>query len=279
LKSEWKEAEGDKLDGTGAFILALALVSLMYGFSILPSVRGFALLFVSLLAGAGFVRRQGRIDHPLLDLSLFRDNPVFVFSNLAALINYSATFAITFLLSLYLQYTRQLTPQQAGLMLVAQPIMQAIISPFAGRLSDRLEPRWLASIGMGLSVVGLFMLTNLSAGTSYAFIILSLVLLGMGFGLFSSPNTNAVMGAVGKRVYGVASSILGTMRLLGQMLSMGIALLVFSIFIGHQPIALAPQGIFVHVMHLIFVIFAFLCLGGIFASLARGKVHKQTIAE
>jgi MFS family permease len=206
-------------------------------------------------------------------MNLFRSNTVFVFSNLAALINYSATFAVSFLLSLYLQYIKGLSPQNAGLILVSQPIMQALFSPSAGRLSDRIESRIVASAGMALTVIGLLLLTLLNEETALVFIIVSLMLLGFGFALFSSPNTNAIMSSVEKRFYGVASATLGTMRLIGQTLSMGIAMLIFAIHIGKVQITPEYYAPFLTSTQTAFVVFAVLCFGGIFASLARGNVR------
>ncbi|MFQ6067642.1 MAG: MFS transporter, partial [bacterium] len=109
--------------------------------------------------------------------------------------------------------------------------------------------------------------------TTLEFIVASLILLGFGFALFSSPNTNAVMSSVKKRFYGVASGTLGTMRLTGQMLSMGIVMLIFATYIGRVQITPEHYPLFLRSMKAAFPIFAFLCFGGIFASLARGKVR------
>ncbi len=185
------------------------------------------------LAGlAVFIWYEFRSPSPVLSMSLFVGNRGFLFSNLAALINYSATFAVTFLMSLYFQYARGFSPALAGFALVPQFLLQMLVSPYAGRLSDRVEPRIIASIGMGVTVLGLALLTILSEATPLWYIIACLVLLGLGFGLFSSPNTNAIMSAVDRRYYGVASGMNGTMRLLGQMLSMGIATTIFAVVIG-----------------------------------------------
>jgi MFS family permease len=204
-------------------------------------------------------------------MTLFRNNRVFAFSNLAALINYSATFAVTFLLSLYLQYTKELSPQTAGLILVSMPAVQAIFSPVAGSLSDRIAPQILASAGMALTTLGLVLLSLLGENTAIGFILVSLIILGFGFALFSSPNTNAVMSSVEKRAYGVASATLATMRQVGMMLSMGIAMVVFAMYIGRVEITPEYYPVFVKSMKIASLIFAILCFGGIFASLARGK--------
>lgn len=135
-----------------------------------------------------------------------------------------------------MQYAKSFGPQGAGVVLVSQPIVMAALSPFAGRLSDRIEPRLVASIGMALTTLGLVFLTLLNQNTRVEYILFSLVVLGSGFALFASPNTNAVMSSVDKRFYGVASGTLGTMRLTGQMLSLGVAMLVFAVYLGRVQI-------------------------------------------
>ncbi|MFH1003011.1 MAG: MFS transporter, partial [Chloroflexota bacterium] len=192
---------------------------------------------------------------------------------LAALINYSATFAVSFLLSFYLQYARGMDPQIAGLVLVTTPAVQALFSSPAGRLSDRIEPRIMASAGMGLTTAGLVMLIFLTQTTHTGFILTSLVIIGLGFALFSSPNTNAVMSSVTKRYYGVASATLGTARNVGMMLSLGIATTIFAIFLGRVEISPEYYPLLVKSISVAFIVFTALCLGGIFASLARGKIR------
>jgi MFS family permease len=196
-------------------------------------------------------------------------------SNLAAFIHYSATFAVAFFLSLYLQYIKKLNSQNAGMILVFQPVVMVVCSPFAGRLSDRIEPRIVASMGMALTAVGLFLLTSLDGNTPSKFIIADLILLGLGFGLFSSPNTNAVMSSIEKRFYGVASGTLGTMRLTGQMLSMGIAMLIFAFYMGHTQITPEYFPLLLESTRSAFILFGILCSGGALASLARGKVRSE----
>jgi EmrB/QacA subfamily drug resistance transporter len=273
MKGEWAEGKGEQFDFIGATIYGLTLISIMYGFSLLPVIAGYGFILIGMLGIFVLIKWETKVRHPLLNVDLFRRNVVFALSNLVALVNYSATFAVSFLLSLYLQYTKGLTPQEAGLVLIAQPTLQAFCSPIAGRLSDRVEPRKVASFGMALTTVGLLSFIFLSEQTSVGFIILNLMLLGLGFGLFSSPNTNAVMSSVDKRFYGVASATLGTMRMIGQMFSMGIAMLIFSIYIGKIQITPQHYLLFLKSVKAAFIVFAILCFGGIFASLARGKVR------
>ncbi|MGA2368706.1 MAG: MFS transporter [Dehalococcoidia bacterium] len=271
LKGEWAGAEGEKFDAVGSVIYGLALLALMYGFTLLPDISGLVMVGLGLGGLVLFIFCENRIKNPVLNMELFKRSMVFSMSNLAALINYSATFAISFLLSLYLQYIKGYSPEISGLILVLQPVMMAVLSPIAGRLSDRIQPQLIATVGMAFTTVGLAMLIFLDQDTQLYFIMISLITVGLGFGLFSSPNTNAVMSAVDKNYYGVASGTLATMRLVGQMLSLGIVMLMFALFIGQVQITPANYPLFLVSSRMAFIVFAILCFGGIFASLARGK--------
>ena len=271
IRGEWAHARGEKLDLPGSAIFGLGLVAIIFGFSALPDWTGFASLAAGTAIIVAFVHVELRTEHPVLNIWLFVHNRVFGFSNLAAFVNYAATFGVGFLLSLYLQYIKQLPPQAAGLVLVAMPVVQAAFSPLAGRLSDRFEPRLIASSGMAVTAAGLLLLVFLDGDTQLWFIIMSLVLLGFGFALFSSPNTNAVMSSVEKRSLSIASATLGTMRLTGQMFSMGIAMLIISVVMGRVSISPEFYLQFLLSMRYAFIIFTLLCFGGIFASMARGN--------
>jgi EmrB/QacA subfamily drug resistance transporter len=274
IRENWADARGEKFDLVGSFLWGIALLALMYGLSVLGARPGIWIMLLGVGTGVGFVWWEQRVPHPILHMDLFRYNRVFAFSNLAAFINYSATFAVVFLLSLYLQYVEELTPQMAGIVLVAQPTVMTLSAPVAGRLSDRIEPRVVASLGMGLTSLGLLFLFFLNRETSILLITADLVLLGLGMALFSSPNTNAVMSSVNKKLYGVASGTVATMRSTGMMFSMGLAMLMLSLYLGRSPVTPENQPVFIQAVCVTFLIFAAMCAGGVFASLARGHVQR-----
>jgi len=275
VKGEWAEARGEKFDYVGSLFYSIGVVVLIYAFSVLPALWGFGLIAVALTGFAAFVRWEASQEFPVMKIEFFRNNTVFVFSNLVALINYSATFAVSFLLSLYLQYIGGFTAEHAGLILITQPVIMVICSPIAGNLSDRVEPRVVSSVGMALTTVGLSMLAFLGRNANLVWVFASLFVLGAGFGFFSSPNTNAVMSSVARKFYGVASGTLGTMRLTGQALSLGLVLLLFSLHIGRVEITPANYDLFIETMKIAFSVSAVICFVGIFASAARGKTHEQ----
>jgi len=204
-------------------------------------------------------------------IRLLFSNRAFSLSSLAAMIHYSATSAIAFFLSLYLQYLRGYSANTAGLILMTQPLMMALLSISAGKLSDRLNPGHVASAGMALTSLGIFALTFIGNNTPITYIIVILAINGCGFALFSTPNSNAIMSSVQKEYLGIASGMLGTVRMVGQTISLGIAMLLISIFIGQEKIQVDNYPELLKTIKTGLVIFAIICIPAIFASLARNK--------
>jgi len=271
IKTEWADAAGEKFDWSGSVIYGIALSSFMYGFSRLPSSFGWICITIGILMAVIFLIVENKIRNPVFDISLILRNRVFAFSGMAALIHYSATSATGFFISLYLQYLKGLDARTAGLIMISQPIAMTLLSPAAGKLSDTKNPGVIASTGMGLTAAGLILLCFIKVTTPNYLIVLMLIMMGIGFGLFSSPNSNAIMSSVEKRHLGVASGVVGTMRMVGQMMSMGIAMMLISLYIGKQTINPATYPGLISGMRTGFIIFSILSVFGIFASLARNK--------
>jgi EmrB/QacA subfamily drug resistance transporter len=269
IKTEWADSEGEKFDWKGSVVYGIALFSFMYGFSQLPSGLGWICIVIGILMAIIFLLIEKKISNPVFDIQLILQNRVFAFSGMAALIHYSATSATGFFISLYLQYLKGLDARTAGLIMISQPIAMTLLSPVAGKLSDKKNPGVIASIGMGLTASGLILLCFIRTSTPNYLIVLILILMGIGFGLFSSPNSNAIMSSVEKRHLGVASGVIGTMRMVGQMMSMGIAMMLISLYIGKQSINPSTYPGLISGMRTGFLIFSVLSVLGIFASLAR----------
>ena len=273
MRGAWTGAKGERFDFAGSAIYSLALVALIYGFTLLPDVPGVWLVVGGVIGLVAFARWESRIRSPVLDLNLFRHSRAFTFSSLAALLEYSPVLAVSFLISLYLQYVKGFDPESAGLVLVVMPAASAIVAPLAGRLSDRIEPRIIASAGMALTAIGVAIFGFLNEKTPLELIIGNLVLVGFGQALFSSPNTNAIMSSAPKTAYGVASAIVATMRQIGFVLGMGVAMLMLALHIGRVQITPEYYPLFQESARASFIILAILCFCGIFVSLARGKVR------
>ena len=271
FKGEWAEAYGDKIDFIGVLIYAATLFMVIYGFSSLTDTLGIWAIVLGIFGLLAFIKWESIVNNPILDLNLFKKSRTFSISNLAAFINYSAVHAVAFLLSLYLQYNKGFSPRDAGLILISQPIIQAIFSPLAGRLADRTEPRVVASIGMALTTVGLLSFVFLTEDTSLIYILSGLFMVGSGLSIFVTPNTKAIMESVEKRYYGVASATMATSRQVGMLFSMAITMLVFSLIIGRVEVTPEYFGAFLKSMKTIFFIFVSLGILAVFASLSRGK--------
>jgi MFS family permease len=277
MKSEWADARGEKFDWKGSLVYGVSLFALMYGFSRLPSVTGWILVSSGVVTAALFLFLESKTDNPVFDARLFLTNRVLAFSGLAALINYSATSAIGFFMSLYLQNVKGLDSRSAGLIMISQPLVMALLSPLAGKLSDIKNPGIIASTGMGITGVGLILLCFINATTPLWIIVFMLALMGAGFALFSSPNSNAIMSSVEKRYLGIASGLVGTMRMIGQMMSMGIAMMLISLYIGKQAISSSTASGLMASMKTGFIVFSVLSVIGVFASLARNKRPQNSI--
>ena len=272
LRGEWAEAEGEEFDVVGSVIYGIMLSSLIFGLTEVDFME--PLIGLSIFSFLAFLIWESRARHPVIEIGLFRRNTTFTLSNLAALLNYSATFAVGFLLSLYLQYIKGFSPQEAGLILVSQPVVMALLSPLAGWLSDRIEPRTVASAGMGVITIALLIFYTLDAKTPLSVIVPALMLLGFGFAMFTSPNANAIMGSVERKFYGVASATLGTMRLLGQMFSMAIVMFILSIYIGKTEITPATYQLLIESTRTSFAVFSIICFIGVLVSLKRGNIRE-----
>ena len=272
LRDEWADARGEPFDWQGGLVYAAAILLLIVGAAHLDAgLWAWGLMLAGSIGIALFLYIEARTAYPLLNLVLLRDNRVFALSNLAALLNYAATFGITFFFSLYLQYVKGLSPRSAGFILIIQPLMQTLLSPWCGRLADRYPASKVATLGMALCALGLGCAALASASTPLAVIMAILALLGTGFALFSSPNTSVIMGSVAPRYLGVASSLGASMRTLGMMASMTIITVIFSIFMAGEAVTLNTLPQFLLSMRIALWIFCGLCGIGIAFSAARLK--------
>lgn len=273
VKGEWSADEPGSFDLFGALLYIFSILLIGVSVSYLPSTLSLVLLIASLSGFVFFVLFERAHKHPMFDVSLFFTNRVFLFSCLASLIIYTATFANVVQVSLYLQYLKGMSAVSAGMIMMCQPLTMAIFSPVAGRLSDKIEPRYLATAGMVVSCIGLLLLSELKIETDLNYLIAALVTTGFGFSLFSSPNVSAIMGSIEKRSYGSVNGVVATMRILGQMTSMVLVTLIFALTLG--PVEISPENYdeLAKAIRMTFTIAAILCLPGLYFSAARGKLH------
>lgn len=274
VKDEWKAPEATAFDYRGATIYSLSILSLCIGAAGLPQAYAFMVLLAGVLGMVLFAYLASSSEVPLLDIRLFFSNRTFARSSLASFIMYTGTFATVVLVGLHLQFLKGMSPAQAGMFMMLQPLTMALLSPLFGRLSDAVEPRIIASLGMAATAIGLTILSQLSGTDSNYWLVAGLLVIGIGFSLFSSPNTNAMMSSVGRHHLGTASGLVATMRVLGQMSSMVLVALVFALVIGQVEIVPEHYGALERAIARCFTIAACLCVPGIYFSAVRGKIHQ-----
>ena len=253
------------LDYAGNILFVVSIVLTMYGLSSLNSLAGAPLILcLGILFFIFFIRTEMKTENPVIDVNLFRKNLPFTLSNLAAMVNYGSNFALSYLMSIYLQVVKGMSSQWAGVILITNTVIMTVLSPFVGRISDRHSPFKMSAAGMALCAAALGLLSFLSEDLSLAKIIMILALSGVGFSFFSTPNTNAVMSCVGKEDYGVAASILSTMRSIGHTAGMSVVSAVVGIYIGSGSLKGAGSEVLMKTFHISFFIFTLLCILGIF---------------
>ena len=257
IKDEWKTAQGESFDIKGTLIFALSIILIILGLSQLPDINGAIIFMGGIITGSIYYYYQNRIESPVFDLSLFK-NRAFGFNSLATLISYTASYPLIFLLSLYLQYALKLGPAMAGLVLAVQPLTVTIFSSWTGKLSDEKDPHLMATAGMGIITIATMALAFFKS--SIWEIALLLCILGFGFAIFGTPNTNIVFSSVKKKNYGVAGASQGTMRVTGQLMGMAISLFLLNIFIGGTFIGPENIDLFVMCTRISLILFSLLCL-------------------
>lgn len=158
-----------------------------------------------------------------------------------------------------------------------QTIVQCLLSPGAGKLADRIYPGKLATFGMALCALSLFMAGQIDIGSSLLFVVAIFLVMGLGFAMFSTPNTTLIMNSVPKELYGMASSLTAIARSLGMLTSMGISTYLIEHFMGHTSINPETQQAFMNSMHWGMIVFAVISCVGIFCSLGRIRKAKDKL--
>ena len=266
VNEEWVTFEGIPLDLKGSVIYGIGMVLFIYGFTILNEPLGLILTVLGVVFLVIFAFIELRQTHPVFDIRFFK-NRRFLSANFASLCAYLATFAVTTILNYHLQYIKGFDSQTAGIILLAAPLCQVVLAPIAGRLSDNYVPQILAAIGMGLGTVSLVLFSFLNETTSLEFLIVSMIIYGIGFGLFSPPNTNVIMSSVSPKDTSVASASVATMRTVGQAMSLGILTLVFAFIMGDVPIVQQYYPLLIQSCQITCLICVALCIASVFASL------------
>ena len=266
IPGEWKTYENNKIDSIGYILYGIGILLFIYGFTNLMNGFGIACTVLGLIMLVIFAYFELKVDSPAFNMKLFK-NMKFTSSNIAALCSYLAIAAITTILNYHFQYVRGWNAQISGLMLIITPIIMAIMAPNAGKLSDKIHPQKLAALGMGIASVTLLIMIFLDANTPIYLIVIAMILQGIGMGLFTTPNTNAIMSSVPPNETPNASAAQSAMRTIGQTLSLGLLTLIFAWIMGSLKLSSEYASLIVQASQLICIICTALCVVAIFASL------------
>ena len=266
IPGEWKTYEENKIDAMGYLLYGIGILLFIYGFTNLMNTIGIICTIIGLILLIVFGYYELNAKSPAFNMNLFK-NMKFTSSNIAALCSYLAIASITTILNYHFQYVRGWNAQMSGLMLIITPILMAIISPNSGKLSDRIHPQKLAAIGMAIATVTLIIMIFLDANTPLYLIVIAMILQGIGMGLFTTPNTNAIMSSVPTNETPNASAAQSAMRTIGQTMSLGLLTLIFAWIMGSLKLSSAYGDMIVQSSQLICIICTIICIVAIFASL------------
>jgi EmrB/QacA subfamily drug resistance transporter len=264
----------ERFDIRGAITFSAGLILLLLGLNQGHAWGWLSLPVLACLLGSVaimliFVNIERRSPSPMLDLSLFSSR-IFSASTVSAMLNYVSLFCMIFLMPFYLIQGRGFSPAQAGLFLTAQPLVMIVAAPLSGWLSDRIGSRVLSTLGMGILSLGLFLLSRLGDSTPPGMIVLCLGVVGLGTGIFVSPNNSALLGSAPRGRQGIASAILASARNVGMVLGVGIAGAVFSTALGFLG-----ENAVIDAVHYGFLTAAVVAFIGILVSSVRGKDKKS----
>jgi MFS family permease len=270
IPGEWKTYENSKIDSIGYVLYGIGILLFIYGFTNLMNTIGIISVAIGAILLLIFAYYELKAESPAFNMYLFK-NMKFTSSNIAALCSYLAIAAITTILNYHFQYVRGWNAQMAGLILIVTPIIMAIMAPNSGRISDRIHPQKLAAIGMAIATLALLILIFLDANTPIWLIVIAMVLQGIGMGLFTTPNTNAIMSSVPPNETPNASAAQSAMRTIGQTMSLGLLTLVFAWIMGSLKISSQYAGMVVQASQIVCIICTIICVIAIFASLVGIK--------
>ena len=273
VPNEWVLMKDDKFDYVGALIFGLAISLLTYGFTIMHTLQGVGLLILSILLFLIFGKWQLNIKFPLFPVKILK-NKKFTYSSIAALLCSFSTFVVIYIVDYHLQYINNVDPQTTGLILMLAPISMAISTFFAGRFSDRFNPQFIASFGLGIVFIALIILTLLNETTPLSVVILTIILEGIGYGIFISPNTNIVVSSLPDKLASIASATVSTTRVIGETLSLGILTVIFAVIMGSLQIIPKYYPLLIESSQIVSILLAFGCLIGIIFSLIGVKEFK-----
>lgn len=265
ITPEWKTNEHDTIDKIGSLLWMVSITLVIYGFSTLITDLGKIFVVVGLILMAVYIMYELKQDSPVFDVNLFRTKS-FTSYNLSGMFGYFAVMVFSTLINYYFQYVKGFDPQLTGLILIVSPVIMSITAPNAGKLSDRIHPQKIATVGMIIATSAMIILSFLNKDTPLIIVIIAMALQALGMGLFSSPNMNAIMSSVDEKDAAFASAGQLATRAIGQAMSVGLLTLIFSWIMGSLIFSTEYADLIVSASHIIFMISAIACVASIITS-------------
>ncbi|MDR0778019.1 MAG: MFS transporter, partial [Methanomassiliicoccaceae archaeon] len=275
FKSEFCTSKGEPFDIKGTILYGAGIVAAMYGVVTLPNISSTVFIAAGAILLTAFFRFEKRAEYPVLKVGLFRGR-VFRRATLSTLLNYGASYAVLITMSLYLQDVGGMSPGKAGMIILAQPLIQAVVTPFAGRMSDKIDPRKLTTAGMLMMCIGTALMITITEEVMMLKVYLTLMITGLGYALFSAPNTNLIMCSVSAKSYSESSGLISVMRQVGMMVSVAILMCMISVFMGTNAVINDDIPSFIKAVKVAFSIcFIVAIIGTYMTWTARDKISKN----
>ncbi|AMD17290.1 major facilitator transporter [Methanobrevibacter sp. YE315] len=276
IDEEWITNENDKMDLIGSLLYVIGICLFIYGFSDLLTFTGKLSVIIGILTLVIFGIYEYRHERPVFKIKLFK-NKTFAAYNLTGFFALFAMAVFDVIFNYYYQYAKGWDPQFTGYILIISSIILAIISPNAGRLSDRILPQKISTMGLVILLIPIVGLIFLDVNTPTYIVIIAMALLAVGTGFFSIPNTNAVVSSVSDECAPYAAATQITLRSCGQTLSLGLLTLICSFVMGNLPLSQENAGLLVASSRIIAVICTVLCIVAIVFSIWGIRSDKSQI--
>ena len=274
ITPEWKTNENDEIDKIGSILYMVGISLLIYGFSALITTIGKISLVMGIIILVIYFSYELKQKSPVFDVNLFRTK-AFTAYNLAGMFGYFAAMVFTTLINYHFQYVKGFNPELTGFILIVSPIVMSITAPYAGKLSDKIHPQKIATVGMVITTFSMIILSFLDKNTPLYIIILAMALQAFGTGLFSSPNLNAVMSSVDEKDAAFASAGQLATRAIGQSMSLGLLTLVFSWIMGNLELSSIYSNMIVQSSQIIFAVCSIACVFAIITSIIGIKADNK----
>lgn len=235
IKDDLITNKDEPVDIVGLVLSSLAILILMYGFTILNQITGIILVVIGIVITAVFIKWSLKQSYPMFNLRLFK-NTDFATSNIASLTSYIGIYDLTYVLNYHFQYINGYGAELSGTLLVIAPLVMTFAAVISGRMADKRNPQLVAMTGLVLVIVSFIMITLITRTSTLNYIIVAMILYGIGYGIFASPNTKIIMSSVPPEENSSASASVTASKYIGKTISLSLFTVLFAIILGNVTI-------------------------------------------